>query len=315
MNAPDSMPALVESYLAYRRHAGFALRIEGQQLERFAHFAEQAGHRGPLTLDLAIRWASASRRHSHLTAARRIEVLRPFARFCQRFEPATEVPPLRLFGRGHRRLTPHIYTDAEIRALLAAATSLHSPGGLRGPCCQAIFGLIAATGLRLSEATGLERSDVDLHNRLLLIRQAKFGKSRWVPLHPTTAEALQCYVHVRDGDPRSAHTAAFFVSDYGRPAQAGNLEYVFRLLRQALRWEPRGGHPAPRIQDLRHTFVCRTLQRWYETDVDIDRNILALSTYVGHANVTDTYWYITATPELMAIAARRFERFAEGERP
>ena len=315
MNAPSSVHTLVEAYLAHRRQAGFALRIEGQQLQRFAQFAEQAEHRGPLTLDPAVRWATASRRHSPLTAARRIEVLRPFARYCQRFEPGTEVPPPRLFGRGHRRLTPHIYTDEEIRALLTATTSLHPPGGLRGACCKAIFGLITTAGLRLSEATGLQGADVDLQKGLLLIRQAKFGKSRWVPLHPTTTEALQRYAHLRDRHPRSVHTAAFFVGDYGRRAQADSVEYAFRLLRQALRWEPRGGHPAPRIQDLRHTFVCRTLQRWYEKGVDIDRNILALSTYVGHAKVTDTYWYVTATPELMAIAARRVERFVEGEQP
>jgi len=315
MNAANPIRALLESYLAHRRHAGFTLRIEGQQLERFVRFAEQAEHRGPLTLELAIRWASASRHHSPLTAARRIEVLRPFARYCQRFDPGTEVPPLRLFGRGHRRLTPHIYTPAEIHALLAATASLHPPGGLRGACCQAIFGLIAATGLRVSEATGLERADVDFDNARLIIRQAKFGKTRWVPLHPTTTVALQRYALRRDRDPHSAHTSTFFVGDYGRRAQVGSVEYAFRLLRQALQWEPRGGHQAPRIQDLRHTFVCRTLQRWYETGVDIDSNILALSTYVGHAKVTATYWYLTATPELMAIAAQRFERFAGGEQP
>jgi integrase len=313
MNAPDSLPALVESYLASRRHSGFELRIEGQQLQRFARFAEQAGHRGPLTLELAVRWATGSRRPGVLTAARRIEVLRPFARFCLRFDSRTEVPPRRLFGRGHRRLTPHIYTDEEIQALLSATTRLYPPGGLRGACCEAIFGLIAATGLRLSEALGLERTDVDFHHGRLLIRRAKFGKSRWVPLHPTTTEALQHYAHRRDRDPRADDISAFFVGDYGRRAQTDSVEYAFRLLRRALGWQPRGGHPAPRIHDLRHTFVCRTLQRWYETDVDIDRHILALSTYVGHVKVTDTYWYVTATPELMAIAARRFERLAEGE--
>ncbi len=315
MNAPTTMRTRVESYLAHRRHAGFALEIEGQQLLRFAHFAEQADHQGPLTLALAVRWATASRRHSPLTAARRIEVLRGFARYCQQFEPGTEIPPIRLFGPGHRRLTPHIYTDAEIRALLAATANLFPPGGLRGACCRAIFGLIAATGLRLSEATRLKRADVDLQGGLLLIRRAKFGKSRWVPLHATATHALQRYAQARDRDPKSAHTDTFFVGDYCRPARVPNVEYAFALLRRALRWEPRGGHPAPRIQDLRHTFICRTLQRWYQAGIDIDRNILALSTYVGHAKVTDTYWYLTATPELMAIAARRFERFAQGEQP
>lgn len=314
MNAPTTMHALVESYLANRRHAGFALHIEGQQLLRFAHFAEQSGHQGPLTLDLAIRWATASRRPGPLTAARRIEVLRGFAGYCQQLVPATEIPPLRLFGRGHRRLTPHIYTDKEICALLAATANLFPVGGLRGACCQAIFGLIAATGLRISEATGLERNDVNLQNGLLLIRRAKFAKSRWVPLHATARDALRRYAQRRDQDPNSARTARFFVGDYGRVASTPNVEYAFKLLRRKLGWQARGGHPAPRIQDLRHTFVCRTLQRWYETGADIDRNILALSTYVGHVKVTDTYWYMTATPELMALAARRFECFAQGER-
>jgi integrase len=313
MNATTTIHDKVEAYLAYRRHAGFALRIAGQQLLKFAQFAEQTDHQGPLTLELAVRWATASRQPSALTAARRIEVLRGFARYCRQFDSATVVPPLRLFGRGHRRLTPHIYTDAEIRALLAATVNLYPPRGLRGGCCRAIFGLIAATGLRLSEATGLERTDVDLQNGRLLIRHAKFGKSRWVPLHVTTTRALQRYVKLRDRDSKSQHTDSFFVGDYGRPAAPDNVEYAFRLLRRVLRWKSRGGHRAPRIQDLRHTFVCRTLQRWYATGVDIDRNILALSTYVGHTKVTDTYWYVTATPELMAIAARRFEHFAQTE--
>jgi integrase len=199
--------------------------------------------------------------------------------------------------------------------VLAVTATLKPVGGVRGACCCAIFGLIAATGLRLSEATGLKRDDVDLGKGLLLIRRAKFGKSRWVPLHASTACALQRYAKKRDRDLRAAQSEAFFVGDYGRAARTANVEYAFRRLRQQLRWSARGSHPNPRIQDLRHTFVCRTLQRWYESGIDIDRNILALSTYVGHAKVTDTYWYVTATPELMAIAARRFERFALGEQP
>jgi len=315
MSAPTSLRARVETYLAYRRHAGFALRSAGQQLLNFAQFAEQSRHTGPLTLDLAVRWASASRQAGPLTAARRIEVLRPFARYCQQFEPATEIPPIRFLGAGHRRLTPHIFTDEEIQALLDATANLHPAGGLRGVCYRTLFGLFAATGLRLSEATRLQRSDVDLQSGRLLIRKAKFGKSRWVPLHASTTDALQCYAHARDCDPNTAHTNAFFIGDYGRPATPRSVEYAFALLRHDLGWMARGGHPAPRIHDLRHTFVCRTLQRWYETGRDINRNILALSTYVGHAKVTDTYWYVTATPELMAIAAQRFEQCAVGEKP
>jgi integrase len=315
MNALVTMRARVERYLAERRHAGYALRIEGRQLLRFAEFAAQCGHQGPLTLDLAVRWATASPQRSPLTAPRRLEILRGLARFWQQLEPGTEVPPRWLLGRGHRRLTPHIYTEGEVRALLIATKTLHPPGGLRGLCCRAIFGLIAATGLRLSEATGLTRDDVDLEQGVVLIRRAKFGKSRWVPLHPTTTRVLQRYAQIRDRDPRAACSKAFFVGDAGRPAQPRNVEYAFAQIRQQLQWTARGGHPAPRIHDLRHTFVCRTLQRWYADGLDIDRHILALSTYVGHAKITDTYWYVTAVPELMEIAARRFEHLAGGMRP
>lgn len=290
MNAPATMRTRVESYLGYRRQVGYALKTEGQQLLRFARFAEQSGHQGPLTLELAVRWATASQGQRALTAARRIEVLRGFARYCQQFDPATEIPPLRLFGRAHHRLTPPIYTDAEIRALLAATTHLFPPGGLRPACCKTIFGLIASTGLRLSEATGLKSTDVDLHHGLLHIRDTKFGKSRLVPLHPTTTHALSQYAQRRDRDPSSAQIEMFFVGDYGHPARPVGVGYAFRLLRRRLPRTSRGEHAAPRIHDLRHTFICRTLQRWYDEGVDIDRNILALSTYVGHAKITDTYW-------------------------
>ncbi|WP_309477095.1 tyrosine-type recombinase/integrase [Trinickia acidisoli] len=159
---------------------------------------------------------------------------------------------------------------------------------------------------------GLTRSDVDFEKRLLHIRSAKFGKSRWVPIHPTTASAMRRYACKRDRDSSTANTNAFFVFDYGRPASTRSVEYAFKILRTALKWRARGDHPAPRIHDLRHSFVCHRLQDWYAQGVDVDRNILALSTYLGHAKVTDTYWYETASPELLAIAAQRFVRHRGG---
>lgn len=308
MNTPTSFSRWIDAYLAVRRRAGFALKVEGEQLRRFAGFAEQVGHHGPLTVQLAVQWASNSCNGRRLTAARRIEVLRPFASYCRQFDSATEIPPRALFGQAHRRLTPHIFTDDEILDLLAACDHLYPPGGLRGASCATIFGLIAATGLRISEATGLTRSDVDLKQRLLLVRCAKHGKSRWVPIHPTTADALRRYVKKRDRDPLAADTDSFFVFDYGRPASTRSVEYAFKVLRRDLRWRARGDHPAPRLHDLRHSFVCHRLQDWYARGLNVDRSILSLSTYLGHAKVTDTYWYETATPELLAIAARRFVR-------
>jgi integrase len=190
MIVTNIMCSKVEAYLQHRRQAGYALKIEGEQLFRFARFADNAGHHGPPTINLAIKWACSSRHPRPLTAARRIEVLRPFARYCQQAEPEAEIPPGGLFGPAHRRLTPHVFTVTEVRALMEACADLHPPGGLRGVSCATSFGLIAATGLRISEATALTRSDVDLKRGLLLIRNTKFGKSRWVPIHRTTARAL-----------------------------------------------------------------------------------------------------------------------------
>jgi integrase len=276
----------------------------------FAQFADHSGYREPMTADLASRWALANHTGLALTAARRIEVLRPFARYCQMLDPKTEIPQQGLFGPGHRRLTPHIYTEQEIVKLLAITARLSPPKGMRPATCTTIFGLLSSTGLRISEATALSRKDVDLKNGLLQIRHSKFGKSRLVPLHPSAVRALKRYVARRDKDPYSFATDTFFIFDHGRPAQTRKVQYAFKLMCRQLNWRVRGGHRAPRIHDIRHSFVCRRLRSWYEEGADIDSNMLALSTYIGHTKVTDTYWYITATHEMMAIAAQRLAPLA-----
>lgn len=316
MSTPKTMCEMVDAYLSYRRQAGYALIIEGQQLHRFARFADRAGHRGAITLALARTWAMSSHgsnKTSQLTAARRIEVVRAFARFHQQFVPETVIPPIRLFGEAHRRKLPHIYSDSELEALLQATEDLHPAGGLRGASCRAVFGLLAATGMRISEATGLRRSNVDLKVGVIEVCHSKFGKSRLVPLHRTAIEQLQDYVNIRDTSAQAMSAAHFFVGDYGRELSTRAVQYAFTLLRQQLRWHARGEHPAPRIHDMRHTFICNVIRKWYESGVDIDRHILSLSTYVGHAKVSDTYWYVTATPELMAYAAKRFEHLKSQE--
>ena len=159
--------------------------------------------------------------------------------------------------------------------------------------------------MRVSEATRLSRSDVDLEHGRLLIRQAKFGQSRRVPLHATTTRELRRYAVRRDRDPQTAGRDAFFAFDHGRSASTRAMQYAFQQLRRALGSRARAGHPAPRLHDLRHTFVCRRLEQWYRDGRDIDRHVLALSTYIGHAKVTDSYWYVTSTPELPALAAQR----------
>lgn len=312
MNAPVSWLSRVETYLAYRRHHGFKLTIDATQLESFAHFADELGTEDHLTVALAIAWAQSSRRPSSFTWARRIEVLRGFARFCLREDPATVIPPQGLFGPAHRRLVPHIYTQAELSALLAAAKGLAPEHGLRPATCGCVFGLLAASGLRISEALALTNAEVDLEAGVLRIRDAKFHQQRLVPLHSSVTQCLIAYVRCRDRLVPRPVCDHFFVRDDGHGANQSGILYALQSLCQQLGWRPRGDYRNHRLHDLRHTFIVRSTLRFYEQGIDVDRAILALSTYVGHSKVSDTYWYFTGIPELMAIAAERFHQYTQG---
>lgn len=305
-----SMAERVNTYLGARRALGFALRIEGQQLERFARFAEAHGHREPLTLDLALAWANAPKNASTIGPARRLELLRPFARYCALFEPETEIPPSGLLGPGHRRVAPHIYSVQEVKDLLAAAGQLSPPDGLRPITVRCLLGLLAATGLRVSEALHLTCADVDLTQGVLTIRETKFRKSRYVPLHPTTQAALANYADSRCHRVPSPQEPAFFLFDDGRGVKYEQLHYAFTCLREILGWDQRPTRSLPRLYDLRHTFACRRLLAWYAEGVEVHWAIPHLATYLGHRKVSDTYWYLTGIPELMGVAAERFEHLA-----
>lgn len=313
MSARVSWMPRVEVYLAYRRRHGFKLTIDATQLRSFARFADELGSEDHLTVALAVAWAQASQRTTPLTWARRIEILRGFARFCLREDPATEIPPQGIFGPAHRRLVPHIYTEAELCTLLEASHGLVPTEGLRPATCRCVFGLLAATGLRISEALSLTRVDVDLDSGVLHIREAKFHQQRLVPLHPSVTDSLCAYARRRDRLVPRPRCDRFFLRDDGSGANQPGILYALQRLCQQLSWQPRGDYPRHRLHDLRHTFIVRRMLRFYEEDVDIDRAVLALSTYVGHAKVSDTYWYVTGIPELMAIAAERFHLYMQGE--
>lgn len=316
MSTLTSLQALVERYLVERGRLGFNLRPATYALRSFARHVQAAGHRGPLTVEVMADWA---RRDSHgssdpRTWARRLKSLRSFTRWLQQFQPRTEVPDDAIFGRLPERLAPHIYSEQEIVDLLAAARRLGPTPGLRGIVFETLFGLIACTGLRISEALALRNADVDLKCAMLTIRQTKFAKSRQVPMHLSTVEALRRYRWMRDLSGESTQEdAPFFVGTRGRwrgrPLSDRQVHRVFVELREQLGWRNRGTHHAPRIHDLRHTFVVRRILLWQQKGVDIDQAMLSLSTYVGHAMVTNTYWYLSAVPELMALAAGRFESF------
>lgn len=311
MNTGTTLQVAVQRYLKERRQLGFALKAPATELMRFARFADARGHKGPLTRELQLEWARQHvRSTSVVTAARRIEVLRPFAAYYRQFEVGTEVLPTNALGRGHRRPTPHIYTDEEVLQLLRHAERLAPVGGLRPLMYRTLFGLLAAVGLRISEALKLRIADVDLNDATITVRQTKFQKSRCLPIHASVVQALMEYRHVRDRHVDAEAGAPFFVSHTGEFLPRGTAEHVFKRLRRRLKWCARGDHAEPRLHDLRHTMAVRRVQLWHEAGVSIDHAMFWLCTYLGHAKITDTYWYLTGVPELMDIVGAKFERFA-----
>jgi integrase len=308
---PSAITAQVDDYLVSRRAMGFDLRGEGYQLRAFARFAGEQDAE-TLTLELLVRWVQGSVAPGPVTAARRVEVLRPFLKYCRQFDLCCPVLPLGFCGPGHRRLSPHIYTEAEVTDLLAAAGDL-KPRGLRPLTYVTLFGLLAATGMRLSEALRLEQKDLDPDQPSVTVRETKFKKSRLVPIHVTTAHALAVYRRATLAIRRRPGVETVFLTVDGRPIPKRTVHSTFDSLRRRLRWVARGGHAHPRIHDLRHTFICQALLRGQQ-DNKIDHVVDAISTYVGHAKVSDTYWYISATPELMSSASERFSRFSSAVR-
>jgi len=312
-----SLQARVEDYLAERRRQGFHLRSRDAFLSGFARFVAARHHRGPLTAELMAEWVRAGKSGNGDagTWARRWARLRHFICYLQQFAPDVEVPETSLFGPEPGRVAPHIYREDEVIDLLAAARVLGPCGSLRPFTFETLFGLMASTGLRVSEAIHLRDADVDLKRGMLTIRQTKFAKSRQLPIHPSTVKALARYRKQRQRHVPTTPDMPFLIGSCGRrlglPLSDRQVHRVFTGLRKALGWVNRGGHDAPRLHELRHAFAVRRLMRWYADGTDVDRMMLALSTYLGHAEISYTYWYLTAVPELMGIAAGRFERFAD----
>ena len=310
-----TMQSHAENYLSGRRQLGFSLRNADYAIRSFARYIDELGDHELLTVEVMADWARCDKGNSNKPAtwARRLYKLRSFARYLQQFDPNTEVPDDTIFGKIGQRLAPHIYSDQEIVDLLAAARRLGPVRGLRGATYEALFGLIASTGLRVSEAVHLQDADVDLKSGMMTIRRTKFAKSRQVPVHPSTTDALRRYRSLRNHHVEITNELPFFVSTRGRRRGYGlSLRQVHRVffgLRDQMGWRNRGVPDGPRIHQLRHTFIVRRVMLWHSQGVDVDQAMLALSTYVGHAMVTNTYWYLTGVPELMAVAASKFEPF------
>ncbi len=310
----NALGCAVRDYLRIRRSLGFKLVDTGVALQDFVSFLDRHGA-SRITTELALRWAVQPSRASRAHWARRLSIVRLFAHFRSASDPRTEIPPVGLLPDGYCRKPPYIYRDREIRALMSAARRLPSSLGLRPHAYATLLGLLTVTGMRLGEALALDRDEVDLTEGVIRVRHAKFGKSRLLPVHRSTSSALAEYARRRDRLLRHPTTPAFFVSDAGtRITQWAARETFVRLSREVGLRGPDGrfGH-GPRLHDLRHRFAAATLLHWYRAGLDVERHMLRLTTYLGHTHVTDTYWYISAVPELMQLAAQRLEQPKEKE--
>ena len=297
----------VENYLAMRRSLGFKLRDMGYNLHHFVSFMEQQGA-SIVTVDLAMRWALEPQDVLPALWAARLGYVRSFARYWSAIDPRTEIPPLGLLPYRYKRTTPYIYSDEEIKLLLNAAKNLPPLSSLRPWTSYTLFGLIAVTGMRISEVIRLNRRDVDLDQKVLTVRLTKFSKSRLIPLHPSTVQNLEQYLRrLNQLQPRST-APNFFLSNQGIALTDCMVRWTFVKLSRQIGLRKAGDSCGPRIHDLRHRFAVTTLLNWYRTGVDVEQRLPALSTYLGHVHVTDTYWYLSAIPELLALTKDRLEK-------
>ena len=306
----SSLLKAVEEYVRLRRSLGFRLHEEGSGLADFVAFLDEQ-HAPFITADLAVRWATRPQNVLPARWTRRLTMVRRFAQHLSASDPRNQVPARALLPYRYHRRPPHIYTDEEVLRLIEAARqippSIRSMKGLRAWTYSTLFGLLAVTGMRVGEALRLDRADVDWSEGVLTIRGTKFHKSRLVALHPSAQRALQQYAHFRDRLQPHAKTDAFFVSERGpRLGYYRVLDMFIRLSRE-IGLRGASSRDGPRLHDLRHRFAVTTLLNWYRRGVDVDQHMPELAAYLGHGLVTDTYWYLSATPELLQLAAMRLD--------
>ena len=295
----------IEEYITYKRSLGYVIKVESQELRRFAKYTREIGYNGPVMSELAVQWASLDNNFTRKYMARRLETLHTFAVYISAFDAEVQMLQKGIFGKAHMRTNPYIYTDDEVMSLMRRTASLYSPDGIRADTVSSAIGLMYATGIRVSELTSLKITDVRLKEEHLFINSSKFKKDRIVPLHPTVIVKLSKYRSLIESKIGARNDDDYFyVTSYGHRFNLCAFEYAFKLIRPLVFGKVT---KRPRLYDLRHTFACNTIKRWYETGEDVNRKLYLLSTYMGHVKPEDTYWYLSGTPELLGIAARKFE--------
>lgn len=302
----NALLSALQKYVTMRRGMGFKFQHQEKRLTSFARFMEERGAT-VITNKLAIEWATLPKDRRPSWALRLTDV-RGFARHLRGLDAQTEVPPTGILP-GLTRAKPYIYTDMEIETLLAAALDLPPVDGLRRWTYHCLFGLLSVTGLRISEALNLHCGDVDLKDGVLTIRDTKFGKSRLVPLHPTSRHALAAYAQRRDAHlSPAARSQYFFVAEQGGKLLLQYVHKVFWQLSRQIGLRGPLDHSGPRLHDFRHRFAVQTLLNCYRSERSVELILPVLSTYLGHTCVRDTYWYLSACPELMGHTVRKLEQ-------
>lgn len=301
--------ALVD-YLAVRRVLGYKLARAEKLLAQFLTYLEDRGA-DHLTTEMALAWATLPAGTHPSWISTRLSVVRRFAVHLRAIDPTTEVPPSDLLPWRTCRATPYLYSDGDIAALMAAATTLRTSH--RIATYRSLIALLAVTGMRVGEAIGLDRDDFDAINGLLTVRNGKFGKSRELPLHPSSVSALTDYLRRTDRPPRRRSTSsALFVSTAGTRLLYTNVQNTFHQLVGCAGLTPRSASCRPRLHDIRHGFAIRTLLDAYRDGGDPAARLTLLSTYLGHVDPGKTYWYLSAAPELLQLAGARLERHLGG---
>ena len=301
----NSLSSQLEDYLKLRRQLGFKLRLPGALLRQFVRFAQKK--KAPvITTKLALEWATQPADCQPSQWANRLGMVRRLAHYVSALDPRTEVPPPGLLPHRYHRKTPYLYRDEEVWRLIRTARELDSPKHLRGATASTLFGLLAATGMRVGEAISLDRQDVDLQQDLLTVRHAKGNRSRLVPFHPSTRNALRRYERLREQICPRCVSPSFFISERGARLTDCTVRYWFICVSHQTGLRKLTDHRGPRLHDLRHRFSIKTLLHWYRTDRDVETHLPELATYLGHRHVADTYWYLSATPELLQLATRRW---------
>jgi len=301
----SALDQAVNDYLALRRGLGFKLEMHGRVLPQFAEFLEQRDAM-LITIALALEFATQPTSASVVWWHQRLAIVAGFARYLQGSDPRHEVPSSDLLPAKFRRAIPYLYSEAQIASLMAAAREIVSP--LKAATYETLIGLLSVTGMRIGEAIALDRDDVELGEGRLTVHHGKNGRSREVALHPSTVTALDRYAHVRDELCPRPKDPSFLVTTTGMRLHRRTVGHEFDLLRRAVGLDRETLGRRARVHDIRHSFVLRTLLGWYRDEVDVEAQLPLLSTFLGHTHPSDTYWYIEAAPELLAMAAERLER-------